>query len=646
MFINLRQVKTSLEKLERVHPFYLLTFLVCKQAKLPVGKAIDFAINQEETEFLRQYYRPDTNSEYFYRVSRVGVRRKYWLEPDYASSGSQKTRTTTFKEAFIHPSETQWGWSPDYLEVLQSRLAGGSKIPAFDLATWVFRDRDWPEATAAEEILEALSQHFHLTPEEKNRLFDLSLPGTSRQDMFQPIQIQWRTLRRTLSIPPPKDSQPDEGGTLAFLRLNGVGPARELAIRPAERLNLITGDNGLGKTFLLECAWWALTGHWAGYAAVPRDYTSRSEPRITFEIASGAGDASENSVLYDWESQRWNREPGKNRPTIPGLLIYARVDGSFAVWDPAKAYWTAPVGASTGLEPGHFVFLGDDVWEGISQLSDGKTRVLCNGLLRDWISWQNKPDSQPFETLKEVLTCLSPPSFSDLGELKPGSPARLPYDAREIPTLRHPFGEVPILHASAGVKRIVAMAYLIVWAWEEHKAHSALIRRPPQSRIVILIDEMECHLHPQWQRAILPALLHVKDLLDPELLVQYLVATHSPLVMTSIEPLFSNDTDKLFKLDLAEKDLWGTSDVVLRELDFFRHGKADSWLMSDAFEDTSPRSIPATSAIDRAKALQQQVTPSAQEVQQVHEELSTLLGAEDEFWPRWVYWAEKHGAKI
>jgi len=37
------------------------------------------------------------------------------------------------------------------------------------------------------------------------------------------------------------------------LHLKNVGPAPELALDPlARRLNLITGDNGLGKSFLLD----------------------------------------------------------------------------------------------------------------------------------------------------------------------------------------------------------------------------------------------------------------------------------------------------------------------------------------------------------------------------------------------------------
>jgi predicted ATPase len=44
---------------------------------------------------------------------------------------------------------------------------------------------------------------------------------------------------------------------LESLHLKNVGPAPELRFEPAERLNLITGDNGLGKSFLLDVAWWA-----------------------------------------------------------------------------------------------------------------------------------------------------------------------------------------------------------------------------------------------------------------------------------------------------------------------------------------------------------------------------------------------------
>ena len=49
---------------------------------------------------------------------------------------------------------------------------------------------------------------------------------------------------------------------LERLRLRNVGPVPELELDSRRRVNLLTGDNGLGKTFLLDTAWWSLTGHW------------------------------------------------------------------------------------------------------------------------------------------------------------------------------------------------------------------------------------------------------------------------------------------------------------------------------------------------------------------------------------------------
>ena len=49
---------------------------------------------------------------------------------------------------------------------------------------------------------------------------------------------------------------------LEFLKLDNVGPASNMELEFAPRMNLLTGDNGLGKSFLLDVAWWALTGRW------------------------------------------------------------------------------------------------------------------------------------------------------------------------------------------------------------------------------------------------------------------------------------------------------------------------------------------------------------------------------------------------
>ena len=54
---------------------------------------------------------------------------------------------------------------------------------------------------------------------------------------------------------------------LKRLNLRRVGPAERLEIEFVERLNVFTGDNGLGKSFVLDIAWWILTRTWAGRPA-------------------------------------------------------------------------------------------------------------------------------------------------------------------------------------------------------------------------------------------------------------------------------------------------------------------------------------------------------------------------------------------
>lgn len=51
-----------------------------------------------------------------------------------------------------------------------------------------------------------------------------------------------------------------------------------------------------------------------------------------------------------------------------------------------------------------------------------------------------------------------------------------------------------------------------------------------ESPAIVLIDEVELHLHPGWQQTVLPSLLEI----FPN--TQFIVTTHSPQVLSSIEP--------------------------------------------------------------------------------------------------------------
>ena len=277
---------------------------------------------------------------------------------------------------------------------------------------------------------------------------------------------------------------------LQYLHLKNVGLAPDVRVDWAERVNLIAGDNGLGKSFLLDLAWWALTRTWASAVAMP----SPSAKKATIEYGvRGAGKSTVTvASTFRRADESWPLEA--KRPPMPGIVVYIRIDGGFSVWDPARNYWrTDPA------RPAAYHFQAPQVWDGL----DIKGQRVCEGLERDWVNWQEGRKPQ-FKVLEEVLRVLSPPSEP----LRVGQPQRVFLgEGRDRPTLLVGNQTVPVSLASAGVRRVLALAYFLVWAWHEHRAAAQLLGKKPEDRFVVLFDEPETHLHPRWQRAILPSVL-------------------------------------------------------------------------------------------------------------------------------------------
>jgi hypothetical protein len=423
---------------------------------------------------------------------------------------------------------------------------------------------------------------------------------------------------------------------LTHLSLQNVGPAPKLELNLAPRLNLITGDNGLGKSFLLDIAWWALTRRWpsevnprlvSGRRALPAD---KGVASIGFSFASKIK-TEEYRSEYQPREQAWKGRPG--RPVSDGLVFYAMSDGSFAVWDPARNYWRAQDDVDVQDRIPAYVFSPTEVWDG---LVDKTGKPLCLGLVMDWAGWQ-KEKSASFEALTQVLVSLS----SDKEKLVPGDLTRISLDdARDIPTIRMPYGQdVPVLFASAGIRRILSLAYVLVWAWEEHCKAAKLLKEEPTRQLVLLMDEVESHLHPQWQRQIVPALLKVAQTLvqNSDAQLQLIAATHSPLVMASSEPLFDEELDAWWDLDLERKQ------VVLSRRPFEKRGDAERWLLSEAFDLSSSRPREYETLVKKAGLLLEAPTPDLKKIKVMNEKLIRALSPTDDFLFNWRYVCKAKG---
>jgi hypothetical protein len=60
----------------------------------------------------------------------------------------------------------------------------------------------------------------------------------------------------------------------------------------------------------------------------------------------------------------------------------------------------------------------------------------------------------------------------------------------------------------------------------------------------------------------------------------------------------------------------------------------------------APRSREGEQAMEKARALLAQASPDPSAIQEVTTELRATLAGDDEFWPRWLYFAEQKGAQI
>jgi predicted ATP-binding protein involved in virulence len=80
---------------------------------------------------------------------------------------------------------------------------------------------------------------------------------------------------------------------------------------------------------------------------------------------------------------------------------------------------------------------------------------------------------------------------------------------------------------SSGEKTLIALVADIVRRL--YLANSKNIN-PLEGHGIVLIDEIELHLHPKWQRKVLPKLLET----FPN--IQFVITTHSPLVLDTLKP--------------------------------------------------------------------------------------------------------------
>jgi len=118
-----------------------------------------------------------------------------------------------------------------------------------------------------------------------------------------------------------------------------------------------------------------------------------------------------------------------------------------------------------------------------------------------------------------VNTCLAPSGWKNIAY----SLAR-----EELVAHHERFGELAVDLLSDGIRNMIGMVADIAFRATKLNPHfgACAARRTPG---VVLIDEVDMHLHPQWQQVVLQNLTNAFPML------QFIVTTHSPQVLTSVD---------------------------------------------------------------------------------------------------------------
>lgn len=333
-------------------------------------------------------------------------------------------------------------------------------------------------------------------------------------------------------------------GRLEYVELTNIGPFERLewALQPG--WNILLGDNGVGKSNVLKAIAFAVCGRDA------RKHGNRTlrtgSPEGTILLKTSRATTYKTTIRQGDVEAEVVCEPG--RPLeAEGWLALGFPPSRVLSWDrPSSAEQRVPRHPSA-----------DDSLPLVEGPRDPRMDKVKQWLVNIdyWIkdAREKKGDTKELEMMRDDF-------FACIGELIGGT--KFTYEGIgegfEVRVRTHD-GVVPVEKISQGTASLVGwVAILLQRMYETPQANV-----PPRERqVIVLVDEIDAHMHPAWQQRIVPSLTK----LFPN--VQFIATTHSPLIVggMSLEQVtrLERDADgKIVKAKIDPDMTYGRSDQVL-----------------------------------------------------------------------------------
>ena len=343
--------------------------------------------------------------------------------------------------------------------------------------------------------------------------------------------------------------------------------------------SLVIGDNGTGKTSILEALSIGLGGFLAGLDGVESrnflsdevrmrtikqgDATVTIEPQFPCEVACRG---IVNDRYFAWARSVNKREGRTTRIHAKDIMDYASElqkaitqESNQEIILPLISYQSAARLFSQKREKWTNPFEKTKLsrFMGYTDCLDAESNIK---LFVNWLRKMTMIKLQKNKDIGELNATLTAVETFMYGLVEVGQKVTVEYDFESDEVVVRSAGhQIPLRLMSSGYRSVIGMVADLAFRMailNPHLKERAVLETPG----IVLIDELDLHLHPKWQWKI------VEDLKRTFPKVQFIVTTHAPIIMASCKE------GEIIKLDDTEKVInntygWLVEDILENVMD-------------------------------------------------------------------------------
>ena len=304
--------------------------------------------------------------------------------------------------------------------------------------------------------------------------------------------------------------------------------------------NLLIGDNGAGKTSILEALTVALNGILTGVSGVPVRNIRQEDIRFSLNLLGGASTGIQYHnptevtchLKYGDERYRWTRSRQDETPRLNTKMDDKKISRYFTkiTNDPNSVLPLLSFESEARVWQNRRGDFGKELKKKLNDRRCGYIGCLDYSLdikgIQAWClkmeleAFQREEKIEEYEAFKKIVAVFMQ-QISNLDTLPVLRYSRqlgdMVYRERDC--------EMPVSSLSAGYQSLLWMVMNL--------AHRLALLNPnhadtlQKTEGIVLIDEIDMHLHPKWQWNVVSAL----ESTFPN--IQFIMATHSPIVISS-----------------------------------------------------------------------------------------------------------------